>query len=52
MREINDLKAKAFDIISNIEYLQKMLQETNAEIAKKVTEYNEANKKIDDTIEK
>ena len=52
MREINDLKAKAFDIISNIEYLQKMLQETNNEIAKKVTEYNEANKKIDDLIEK
>ena len=46
MREINDLKAKAFDIISNIEYLQKLLQETNAEIQKKVTEFNEANKKL------
>ena len=46
MREINDLKAKAFDIISNIEYLQKLLQETNIEIQKKVTEFNEANKKL------
>jgi len=46
MKEINELKAKAYDILSNIEYLQKMLQETNAEIAKKVTEFNEASKKL------
>jgi len=46
MKEINELKAKCYDIISNIEYLQNLLKETNAEIQKKVTEYNEANKKL------
>jgi hypothetical protein len=46
MKEINELKAKCYDIISNIEYLQNLLKETNAEIAKKVTEFNEANKKL------
>jgi hypothetical protein len=46
MKEINELKAKAYDIISNIEYYQKLLAETNIEIQKKVTEFNEANKKL------
>lgn len=49
MKEINELKAKAYDIISNIEYLQKMLQETNAEIAKKVSEFNEATNKLNNS---
>jgi hypothetical protein len=44
MKEINELKARAYDYISNIEYFQKLLQEINSEIVKKVTEYNEANK--------
>jgi uncharacterized coiled-coil DUF342 family protein len=46
MKEINDLKALAYDYISQIEYLQNELQKTNAEISKKVTEFNEANKKL------
>jgi uncharacterized coiled-coil DUF342 family protein len=48
MKEINDLKAKAYDIIGNIEYLQSELKKTNDEIAKKIAEYNEALKKSDD----
>lgn len=43
MKEINDLKALAYDYISQIEYLQSELQKTNAEIQKKVTEFNKAN---------
>jgi flagellar hook-associated protein FlgK len=49
MKEIIELKAKCYDIISNIEYLQKMLKDTNDEIAKKVSEFNEANKKIENS---
>ena len=51
MKEINELKAKCYDIISNIEYLQKLLSETNAEISKKVSEFNEAQKKLENTNE-
>jgi|APGre2960657373_1045057.scaffolds.fasta_scaffold1075718_1 hypothetical protein len=36
--EIVELKAKAYDIISQIEYLQKLLQETNQQIAVKMQE--------------
>ena len=46
MKEINELKARAYDLISQIEFLQSELQRTNAEISKKVTEFNEANKKL------
>lgn len=31
--DIKELKAKAYDILSNLEYLQKQLQETNQQIA-------------------
>jgi hypothetical protein len=33
-----ELKAKAYDILAQIEYLQKMLLETNVEIEKAVKE--------------
>jgi hypothetical protein len=36
--ELVELKAKAYDIISQIEYLQKLLQETNQQIAVKIQE--------------
>ena len=42
MKEINDLKAKAYDLIGLIEYSQKQLNEINHEISKKIQEYNEA----------
>ena len=48
MKEINELKAKAYDIIGNLEYLQNELKKTNEEIAKKIQEYNEALKRVDD----
>ena len=47
MKEINELKAKAYDIIGNLEYLKQELDKTNAEIAKKIQDYNEALKKVD-----
>ena len=47
MKEINELKAKAYDIIGNLEFLKQELDKTNAEIAKKIHEYNEAMKKVD-----
>jgi len=47
MKEINELKAKAYDIIGNLEYLQNELKKTNEEIAQKIHEYNEALKKVD-----
>jgi hypothetical protein len=47
MKEINDLKAKAYDLIGLIEYSQKQLNEINHEIAKKIQEYNEAIKSTD-----
>ena len=31
---ITELKAKAYDVLANIEYLQKQLQEINQEISK------------------
>jgi hypothetical protein len=36
--ELMELKAKAYDILSNLEYLQKQLQEVNQLIAKKIQE--------------
>jgi hypothetical protein len=48
MKEINDLKAKAYDMIGLIEYYQNALNQTNAEIKQKLQEYNEALKKNED----
>jgi hypothetical protein len=36
-----ELKAQAYDILSNLEYLQKKLQETNAAIGEKIKEQSE-----------
>jgi hypothetical protein len=36
--ELIELKAQAYDILSNLEYLQKQLQEVNQLIAKKIQE--------------
>ena len=33
-----ELKAKAYDILSQLEYLQKLLQETNQAIGEKIKE--------------
>jgi hypothetical protein len=33
-----ELKSQAYDILSNLEYLQKKLQETNQAIAEKIKE--------------
>ena len=38
MKEINELKARAYDIIAALEQLQRELQAVNAEIAKKTQE--------------
>lgn len=35
---ITELKAQAYDILAQIEFLQKKLQETNQEIAKLINE--------------
>jgi len=48
MKEINDLKAKAYDLIGLIDYSQNQLNQTNKEIAKKIQEYNEAINKATD----
>lgn len=45
MKEITELKAKAYDIISALEHLQSDLQKINAEIAKKTHEQAERDKK-------
>ena len=42
MKEINELKAKAYDFIGSIEFLQNELKKTNDQIAEKIKEYNEA----------
>ena len=36
--ELIELKAQAYDILSNLEYLQKQLQEVNQKIAQKLQE--------------
>lgn len=36
--ELVELKAKAYDILAQIEYLQKMLQEINQQISAKMQE--------------
>ena len=41
-----DLKAKAYDILSQIEYLQKLLQEINQAIGEKIKQEQE-NKDVD-----
>jgi len=43
---LTDLKAKAYDILSQIEYLQKLLQETNQAIGEKIKQEQE-NKDVD-----
>lgn len=48
MKEINDLKAKAYDMIGLIEYYQNALNQTNTEIKQKLQEYNQALKKNED----
>ena len=48
MKEIIELKAKAYDLIGMIEFNQKQLNETNKQISKKIQEYNEALKKTND----
>lgn len=48
MKEINDLKAKAYDLIGFIQYSEKQLNELNNEIANKIKEYNEALNKVKD----
>lgn len=40
---ITELKAKAYDILSNLEYLQKQLQEVNQKIAEEMQKEKEAN---------
>lgn len=47
MREILELKARAYDIIGALEQLQADLQRTNAEIAKKIQEQKELEKKYE-----
>lgn len=40
-----DLKAKAYDILAQIEYLQKQLQDTNQAIAAQMEKENEGESK-------
>jgi len=40
---IIELKAKAYDILAQIEYLQKQLQETNAKIGEELQKENTEN---------
>ena len=40
---IIELKAKAYDILSNLEYLQKQLQETNQAIAEELQKEKQEN---------
>lgn len=40
---IVELKAKAYDILSNLEYLQKQLQEVNQKIAEELQKEKEEN---------
>lgn len=47
MKEILELKAKAYDIIGALEQLQRELQAVNAEIAKKTHEQTELQKKYE-----
>lgn len=44
MKEINELKARAYDIIAALEQLQRELQAVNAEIAKQSQEAAERKK--------
>jgi hypothetical protein len=43
---LTELKAQAYDILAQIEYLQKKLQETNQAIGEKIKEEQE-NKDVD-----
>jgi hypothetical protein len=41
--ELIELKAQAYDILSNLEYLQKQLQDVNQKIAQKMQEEKSEN---------
>jgi len=43
MKEINELKARAYDIISALEQLREELKQVNDAIYQKVSEYKTAN---------
>lgn len=43
-----ELKAQAYDILAQIEYLNNKLKETNQQIAQKIQEENGANDRNDD----
>jgi hypothetical protein len=45
--ELMELKAKAYDILSNLEYLQNQLKEVNQLIAKKIQEDQSKEEKTD-----
>lgn len=47
VKEIIELKAHAYDVISAIEQLQRELAAVNQQIAQKTAEYNEAMKSTD-----
>ena len=49
MKEINELKARAYDIISALEQLRADLANVNAEIARKTAEHAELSKKYGPT---
>jgi hypothetical protein len=43
---ITELKAKAYDILSNLEYLQKQLQEVNQQIGEEMQKENDGKNKL------
>ena len=45
-QEIKDLKSKAYDIISNIEFLRGELQKVNTQIQEKFKELKDADDKL------
>jgi len=45
MKEINDLKARAYDIIAALEQLREELKQLNDAIYQKVSEYKTVNEK-------
>lgn len=43
---ITDLKAKAYDLLAQLEYIQKQLQETNAKIGEEMQKENDEKNKL------
>ena len=43
MKELNELKALAYDMIATLEHIQRQLTETNQKIAEKTAELQQAN---------